>query len=358
MHYTTGYSDPPQVPVIVVEIVAGGACGFGEFVPTSILYPPGHMGRAWVDEWAELARLGESLIGQDARQLRRLIPTRLDAREFNSLIDGIDFAVHDLVGRLSGLPVWALLGGREQPWVWGMPVVHTDTPDGMADRALDYCRLGGYQWYKLKPSADIEQDRQTMIRIREKVGQDVRFFVDPNYALKTDAQGAIQYINALAPHGIDTDWAGYRRIQEGIEVHLMLDDKARTPEAVLAIVNERCAKVINIHANWASGFAPAIHKARVAALGGLDTIIGSTFYTGPGAAAYQTLAAVIPGRHICEQTNASDDVKRVAVTKEYACVNGKIQIPDAPGLGIEIDREALDAMTQETVRIGKAVPAR
>ena len=196
-----------------------------------------------------------------------------------------------------------------------------------------------------------------MLKIREKLGPNTTFFVDPNYSLKTDAQGAVDYVLALADAGLDTiedpidcDWQTYRWIQDRIPVRLMIDGHARTPQSVLDIIAHCCARSINIHANWASGFSPAIHKASLAALGGLDTIIGSTYYLGFGVAAYQTLAAVIPTRHICEQSNMSEDLKRIGVKKEYATHDGKITISHAPGLGVEPDWNAIDAMTRTSDR--------
>lgn len=362
MQYTTGWKDPDDVPIYLVEISDGNASGFGEFMPSSVMYANSTERSAGTissfNEWDTLKKTCESLIGQDARRLRALIPRELEVREANSLVDGIDFALHDLVGKIAGLPVWALLGGLRQPWVQGMPVVHTDHVAGMVERAMDYHRMGGYRLFKLKPIGDAEQDHEVMVKIQEKLGADVRFFVDPNYSLKTDAQVAVDYILKLAEAGLDTiedpidcDWQTYRWIQDRIPVRLMIDGKARTSLGVLEIITHQCARAINIHANWASGFAPAIQKANLAALGGLDTIIGSTYYLGFGVAAYQTLAAVIPTRHICEQTNISDDIKRIGVKLQYETHEGRIKISTGPGLGVEPDWPAIDAMTEKSLII-------
>lgn len=362
MQYSTGWTDPTDVPIFLVEIADDRTSGFGEFLPTSVMYAgtgePSAGTESALDEWQTLRSTCEGLIGKDARLLRSLIPNHLERREANSIVDGIDFALHDLVGKNAGLPVWALLGGMRQPWVEGMPVVHTDSVTGMVERALDYHRMGGYRLFKLKPIGNAEQDCEVMQKIREKLGGDIRFFVDPNCSLKTDAAGVVEYILKLADRGLDTiedpidcDWQTYRWIQDRIPVRLMIDGKARTPQAVLEIIAARCARAINIHANWASGFAPAIQKSTLAALGGLDTLIGSTYYLGFGVAAYQTLSAVIPSRHICEQVNISDDIKRIGVKKEYQTRDGRIHISREPGLGVEPDWSAIDDMTRRVETI-------
>jgi muconate cycloisomerase len=218
--------------------------------------------------------------------------------------------------------------------------------------------MGGHRWFKLKPNGNLDADIETMVKVRQRTRPDVRFFMDANFSLKMDPDAAVRYINALAPYGLavyedplDVDLPTSRAMQDRLAVRLMLDFRARTPADVMAIVQHRAARAINIHADWASGFAPALTKARIARLGGLETLIGSTFYCGPGAAAYQTLAAAIPGWHICEQTNAAEDVKRIAVRREYPTIDGKIHLSDAPGLGVEVDPQALEAMTVKEVTV-------
>lgn len=359
-YYSTGTRDPEYFPVIVVEIRTGGQRGFGEFVPTSILHPGDHVGKSSLDEWRAVSQSCEALIGQDPRLLDRLIPEDLRGYDCNSMVDGINFALHDLVGRMSGLPVWALLGGRRQPWVQALTVVHTASPADMAARAREYYDLSRYRWLKLKPNCNLDADRETMQRIRREIEPTMRFVIDPNEALAMDPQGVVDYVNALRPHGLEicedpirTDWQTWAWMQQRTQVALMLDAPARTPRNVLEIVNHRCGRLINIHANWGGGFQAAIHKARLAELGGIETFIGSTYYCGIGTAAYQTLSAVVPGRHLCEQANTSEDVCQVAVRQEYRCQDGRIYISDAPGLGVEVDDEVLDSLTIERRVIGK-----
>lgn len=107
-----------------------GNIGLREFIPTSVIYEPGHIGRSGLDEWRVLHETCQALLGQDARRLRSLIPPALECEDGSSIVDGIDFALHDLVGRASGLPVWALLGGLQRRSVAACQIIHTDTPEG------------------------------------------------------------------------------------------------------------------------------------------------------------------------------------------------------------------------------------
>jgi L-alanine-DL-glutamate epimerase-like enolase superfamily enzyme len=350
--YTTGEQDPADAHILFVSASDGKETGYGECVPTSLLYEFGHVGRSKLDEWKTLLDLCSVLPGQDARKLGRLIPDSIRSGDTNSVIDAVDFALHDLVGRRAGLPVAALLGGVAKPWVWGMPVVHTQTPDAMAERAADWYRRYGFRYYKVKPIGIREADLEILRKIREHTGPEVRFYMDANYGLKMTPDEVISYIKELYECGlevyedpIDTDWAAYRYIRERIPARLMLDEKARTPENVMEVVRERCAAQVNIHANWAGGFAPAIFKASLAALGGMPTMIGSTHYLGPGAAAYQTLASVLPSDAPCEQVYMEVYGMQSAIPDPYEIRDGKIFIRHDPGLGVHPDMTAIEKLT-------------
>jgi L-alanine-DL-glutamate epimerase-like enolase superfamily enzyme len=353
--YTTGDSDPEENVWLVAGVSDGTHVGYGECVPTSLYYPPGHVGRVDIDEWAELQALARPLIGQDARQLSRLIPEDPSSDDGNSIRDVLDFALHDLVGRALNVPAAVLLGGVGRRRVRSSYVVHTGTPDEMAELAAEMNDRFGIQTFKLKPIGTLEGDEATLRLMREQISGELHVYADANYALSiTDPDAVVDYLNRLHALGlevyedpIDADFATYRYIRERTPVHLMIDDKARTPEAIMQILQERAADQINIHANWSGGFAPGLRKAHLAATGGLPTMVGSTYYLGPAVAAYQILSSVLPLEAPCEQN--FDDLlgEGISVLREpFAFENGSYTLPDAPGLGIDVDPTKLDAVTE------------
>jgi len=358
-HYTTGWVDPEKHFNFVVEVSNGQVSGFGECIPCSLIYPAGTPGIPAFDEWKRLTQIAQSLLGKDAGRLRRLIPPELDAEDGASVADALDFALHDFVGRLYGIPVAQLLGGSAKNPIRWMKVIHTGSVDEMTRKAEMNYRKYGIRTFKLKPKGELDFDREVMTRIRERTSQQVRFYIDPNHGLKMDVEQVIAYINGLAQAGldvcedpIDADFATYRRIREKTTARLMIDAKAHTLADVLRIIEFKCADMINIHADWASGFQPAIQKAMLAAHAGMGVIIGSTDYIGIGNAAYHILASVLPGDYPCEQSVASAYTNHVVVENEFAVRDGLIHIPDAPGLGIDVITDKLDAGTVEKVALG------
>lgn len=355
-YYSTGATDP-EIKVILVQIEAGGCSGWGEWVPTSIIYEPGHIGRSSIDEWAVAQSTAQYLLGKDARDTRIWLPDALRDEDANGLVDGFDFALHDLLGRQIGWPVQQLLGGGAA-WVWGMPLLYRESPEATLERAKELYAEGGYRWFKLKPSCDLEQDMATMRLIREQISPHIQFYIDPNYSLPNDVDFILRYLNGLEPFGlrvcedpVDAELSFYREIQTRTAVEIMIDEKARSFANVRHIGESACTRRINIHANWSGGFIQGLQRAQLAAAYGMQSIVGSSRYLGIATAAYQTLASLLPHAQLspCEQVNDTAHVKHTVVKKRYETREGKIYIPSAPGLGIDIDQQMLERLTTQTV---------
>ncbi len=348
--YSSGNCDP-DIFSIIVGISANGVTGWGEWLPTSLIYQPGHIGRSGIDEWEVAKETAQRLIGRDVRQLRQWIFEDLRSGDANSLVDGFDFALHDAAARSIGWSVQQLCGGG-RPWVWGMPVIHLDEPDATAEHCARHFAEGGYRFYKLKPSCDMERDRETLVKIQERIPVKVAFYIDPNYCLPADADAVVAYLNTLQKEGLTVcedpvrfDPTLYREIQQRTSVRLMVDEKARTLEQVRKVGETGCARMINIHANWASGFHRGLQRAELAAAYGMETMIGSVRYLGIGTAAYQTLSSLLPTETPCEQVNDAMYVRDSVIRAPYRTAEGRIHIPDTPGLGVEPDPAALERLT-------------
>jgi len=220
-NYTSGEKDPPEIISFIVEISDTQCTGFGECIPTSLYYPQGHAGRSNIDEWKELCLICSSLIGHDAFRLGCLLPNRLKHEtDYLSIYDAVDFALHDLIGRCLHIPASVLLGGVRRKEVWAVPVIHTDSPENMAEWAYERHKEYGFRFFKLKPVGNLQSDTETLRKISEKCG-DIKFFMDANYALRMSCNEVISYINELSKYGliayedpIEADFDTYRSMKE------------------------------------------------------------------------------------------------------------------------------------------------
>src|SRR5215210_3434255 len=111
--------------VVLVEIRHDGVSGFGEGAPIDRYSETAESALAYVEEHADL--LGDDPFALDE------IEARLPRREFAARA-ALDGALHDLCGKLAGVPVWQLLGLRRSgpPTSW---TVWLGDPDDMARRA-------------------------------------------------------------------------------------------------------------------------------------------------------------------------------------------------------------------------------
>lgn len=350
--YTGGVTDPERVPMFVLEIQAEGVSGFGECIPVNVMYAPGRIDHPRYDERQALLELCAALLGKDPFGLGRLIPAKFRPHEYHYLVDAADFALHDLVGKKCGVPARALLGGIAKPFVWGMPVVYTADPEIMSAKAREWHRQYGFRYFKLKPNGNAEQDEETLRKIREKTAPDVSIFEDPNFALAMTPDEVVAYLNRLADSGLrmcedplDVGLDVYAGMRRRCRVPLMIDYRSKSEEDILRIVNAKAADAINIHADWAGGFQPGLRRANLAALGGMGVMIGSNLHLDIATAAYQILASIVPGDLPCEQLPLEVYGGTGIVKNTFEIREGKIFIPDRPGLGVAVDCERLAAAT-------------
>lgn len=101
-------------------------------------------------------------------------------RDNNQAKAVIDFALHDLKGKLFGAPVYELLGGRTIEAARMGWVLSAGSPDDVAAEALK-AHKAGFELLKMKVGAGtLEDDVKMVYAVRETVGSDVRLTVDAN----------------------------------------------------------------------------------------------------------------------------------------------------------------------------------
>ncbi len=363
-----------QARAIIWEIEGGdhnglGECGFSaeRSVPgISMSFDEGSADglRAGLSPWVD------PLIGQDATRLEALLPPmprELD-RDLQVVREGLSIALYDLVGKATGLPVHALLGGARRREIPGMPVIHVGPSDVMVRRSTAWTEAG-YRFLKLKFRGELEADVDAIEGIREAVGPDVVIQVDANdgYAEMADAEKAIQ---ALTPLRIDVfedmlsapvDRIAELRKRTGARI--MVDRQATWPY-VHEVVRSDAADVINHHPNNQGGLATALQIDAVATAAGLETAVGSSGLFGIQDAAFQTLSCVVGLPRPCEDIGLIPyysgptkgeypfDGEPSVLKATYPIEDGVICVPEEPGLGIELDRDRLEGFSVARLEFG------
>jgi len=253
---------------------------------------------------------------------------------------GVEMALYDIVGKSTGRPVHALLGGRVRERVpftayYYPPLEETD-PEVIAQGAaavLETMRAGTLE-LKVGVHAP-ERDVETIRRLREHVGPALDIRIDANGAWSTGT--AIRTLAALEPHRLANVEEPCRGLVAMAEVREHTTTPLSTHCADAAVV-ARLGAADNIVLDLPSegGLASAKEAAAAAEALGLGFWMRSTGELGIATAAIVHLAAAMPSMVHANQTVLhllDGDV----VSTPFQMTDGHVDVPDAPGLGVDLD---------------------
>jgi D-galactarolactone cycloisomerase len=345
---------------LIVEVVTdGGLSGFGE------VYGPARPNRAVVEAYAPL------LIGEDPfaieRHWQRLYNHLRDHGQRGLAIQalsGIDIALWDLKGRALGLPVRVLMGGpiRERVRAYATGLYRRDRPDHetyLREEAVSYVEAG-FTAMKLKTGWGVAEDVRLTRALRDEIGPDVELMVDANHAY--DAVDALRYVRAVEELDIGwfeepvapEDYDGYREVKAGGTIPVAGGECSFTRFGFRRLIAERLVDIAQPDTCAAGGLSECKKIADMAQAFGVR-YVPHCWGTGIARAAALQLLAVLPhnppGLHATEpllEFDMSEHPIRDAVTTEPIVQEGGwARVPTGPGLGIEIDRSALERFRAE-----------
>lgn len=340
---------------MLVEITTDeGISGWGE------CYGPARITRAVVDE------LGSMVTGSDALNSEFIwqdLYARLrDHGQKGLLIEGlsgIDIALWDIRGKYFGVPAYQLLGGqmRREVQAYATGLYRRDSGDPvryLAEEAAGYVAQG-FQAMKLKVGFGVEEDALITRTLRETIGGDIALMVDANHAY--DAVAAIQLAQRIEE--LDIGWFeepvppedadGYRRVKAATRIPIAGGECEFTRHGFKQVVRDGVMDIIQPDICAAGGLTECKKISDMAQAFGIRTnphVWGS----GVGIAASLQWMALVP-THTPTSLNPvqpllefdqTEHPIRQAILQTPICHNGGIvPIPEGPGLGIDIDRDAL-----------------
>ena len=322
--------------VVHVEISHDGISGFGEGAPIERYEESAESALAYVQEHADA--LGDDPFALDE------IESRLEPREWAAR-SAIDAALHDLQGKLTGLPVWRLLGLRADgpPTSW---TIWLGDPDDMAGRAAKvsdrFLRL------KLKLGAsdglDVERVRAVRATTQAPLQVDVNEYWTLDEALDALPQLAelgVEYCEQPLPAGDP----GAARLKAASPIPIYVDEDCHRLTDVAA-----CAQVahgINIKLAKSGGIREAVRMAHASRALGLGVMLGCMLESGLGIAAAAQIAS------LCDHVDLDGNLLLAHDPWPGVEFRDGVQVPsDEPGLGV---RHA-DGSVTDVLRETRAAP--
>ena len=276
-------------------------------------------------------------------------------------ISGIDIALWDILGKVTGQPVGRLLGGRCRERVLPYCSLLMDAPDAMHASVARFKGIGfrafKIGWGPFGRRNDAGLDEAIVAAARDAAGISA--------ALMVDAGGS----DAYWPNGLK--WA--QRTAEMLARHnVYWFEEALRPEAIEDYIQLRRSSPVPIAAGevltrrqtfraWFVQGALDVVQPDVTKVGGISEqrkiawmanefgvrYIGHGWNTALGVAADLQLASVFPETTFVEYIGGSPYVDGITVGGFQIDAEGYLTIPDRPGLGIELDRAALGRYTRD-----------
>jgi O-succinylbenzoate synthase len=201
---------------------------------------------------------------------------------------------------------------------------------------------------KIKPGWDYEPVKL----VRETFGPDLLLQVDANTAYTRDDFDLLKRLDEfnllLIEQPIEEeDILGHARLAEYIETPVCLDESIVSAGVARDAIELGATEIINIKPARVGGYIEAVKIHNIAQAAGIPVWCGGMLETGIGRAANLALAA-LPNFTLPGDTSASSRYYEVDTTEPFVLVDGHIDVPTGPGIGVDPIREVVDRYTVST----------
>jgi L-alanine-DL-glutamate epimerase-like enolase superfamily enzyme len=315
--FTIARGSEDEAEVVQVELTHDGHTGYGEAAPIDRYDESAQSALAYLEANADA--LGDDPFALDE------IEARLPREEFAARA-AIDAALHDLQGKLTGLPVHKLLGLRREgpPTSW---TIWLGDPDDMARRAEKVSAQNRFRRLKLKlggeDGLDVERVRAVQAVTNVPLQVDVNEWWTLEQALEYLPQMEIEYceqpLKAGSPDGPE--------LKRKSPVPIYVDEDCHTLADVAACAER--AHGINIKLAKSGGIREGVRMAHAARALGLGVMLGCMIESGLGISAAAHMAS------LCDHVDLDGNLLIAEDPWPGVSLVDGVQLPsDEPGLGV------------------------
>ena len=317
------------------------------------------------------SRVIPSLIGEDARDIEYLVDKVYLARSnykwqglaFWVAVAYVEIAVLDLLGRVAGQSIGDLLGGRvrDQVAIYYASGNRGNTAEeevaylqSLIDRSgakAVKCRLGARMTYT---EDSTRRDEALIPAARKGLGDDVTIYMDANGSYDVDM--GIRIGRLLEEHGVAffeepcpfDYYEETRAVADALDIPIAGGEEESSMRQMMWLMDYDVHQVIQPDLLYFGGLTRSIKIARMAASIGIDCtahISGSAL----GFLYMMQFASCVPNIGPFQEFKGNtDNVPVHSASSTLQPVNGLIDIPSEPGLGVEFDPEFIAKATEIT----------
>jgi L-alanine-DL-glutamate epimerase-like enolase superfamily enzyme len=316
------------------------------------------------------------ILGEDPRDVERLF-ARMYHRTMQhgrrgvmlSAISGVDIALWDLLGKSMDQPVYRLLGAyapRLRAYASAGFYWDGQTPAVLAAEAAQYV-ASGFTAVKIKvgrnPSVPLsplgvigqdfcshtfEEDVERVRAVREAIGPDVELMVDANSGW--DVGTALRMLPILADAAVTwleepisvEDMGGNVRLVAAGRVRIAGYETAQGRYDFRDLIANRAVDIVQPDVTWTGGISECRRIAAMAACYNLP-YAPHVFGSAVGLMANAHLLAALPNALVLEFDRTANGLRDELLSEPVGIdADGYFTLPDAPGLGFELDMDAVE----------------
>ena len=338
---------------IVTAITDEGITGRGEFAPL-----PEHSGPGLDIVLGTLALLACDLRGRELAELLMFLKVQSEEDRLpSSLVCGLETALFDALAQAGGQSMAALLASgypgetrcEPVPPRARVPVnaVIGGTTVEQAARQAKAALSAGFSCLKLKLTGAVQEMLERVKILRAVCGPGVSLRLDANEGWSFEQAGEflaqcavydIQYIEQPLPA---CDLNTLARLREGSGIPIAADEALTGRESVRRVLETRAADVLILKPQRVGGLQICRQIVQEASRRNIACVLTSSLEAGIGVAATLHLAAALPQVTLPCGLATLALLEHSLLLKDLAIEQGHMAVPDGPGLGVELNRDAL-----------------
>lgn len=265
----------------------------------------------------------------------------------------VEMAAWDLAARMDGVSLSTKLGGVRRKVPVGVSVGLQKSDELLHDKVAAFLQEGYARVkIKIKPGRDVEM----LAGLRERFPE-VRFMADANSAYTLADAPRLKEMDALDLMMIEQplfydDFLEHARLQEQLDTPVCLDESIESVGDLELALELGSCRIVNIKPGRVGGHASSRRIHDLMKSRGMPVWCGGMLESGVGRAHNVALASLegftLPGDISASRRYWERDI----VSPEFEVRDGHMDVPDGPGIGVDVDEERIENLTVRRASFG------